>query len=228
MDNFHLVQMDVTDESSIASALEWLQHKEAQLDVLINNAGLGMAGPLENTSAEEVREIFETNVFGVLNVCRQAIDLLRRSDSPYLINITSIAGRVALPFRGIYSSSKFAVEGLTESLSMELRPFGIRVSIIEPGDFRTNINANRRVAKHVDHTLYNGTFDQTLEQINAHVQSAQDPILIARQVERILNTSKPKLRYIVATRVQRLSIQLKRLLPGRKFERMLMGHYDLD
>lgn len=228
LDNFSLVKMDVTDEESIKHALSFIEAKHGRLDVLVNNAGLGMAGPLESTTYEEAREIYETNVFGVLNVCRQAIPLLRKAGTSNLINITSIAGRVALPFRGIYSSSKFAVEGLTESLSMELRAFGIRVSIVEPGDFKTNINQNRRISQQVDSEVYNGAFERTLVKIKEEVSTARDPKVIAQTIERILRARKPKLRYIVGTPMQRLSIRLKNLLPARSFERLLMGHYELD
>lgn len=228
LDNFTLVKLDVTDEETIGQALSYIHDKHGKLDVLINNAGLGMAGPLESTTYAEALEIYQTNVFGVLNVCRQAIPLLRKSEAAYLINITSIAGRVALPFRGIYCSSKFAVEGLTEALSMELKSSGIRVSIVEPGDFKTNINQNRRITGTGDSEVYNGAFERTLDKIKEEVNTARDPKVIAETVARILRSRKPKLRYIVGTPVQRLSIRLKNMLPARAFERMLMGHYDLD
>lgn len=226
-DGFRTLQLDVTSESSIQKALAYVQEHEGKLDVLINNAGLGMAGPIENTTTEEAKNIFNTNVFGVLNMCRLAVPMLRQSQSPYLINVTSIAGKLALPFRGIYAASKHAVEGMTESLSMELHPFGIRVCIIEPGDFNTDINQRRIIASHVDKSLYNGAFDQTLAQINKEVSQAPAPHAIAKTVERILKTSSPRLRYVVGSPIQRLSIHIKKLLPGRRFESMLMKHYRL-
>lgn len=228
LDNFRLVKMDVTDESSVQGALAFIKKTAGRLDVLVNNAGLGMAGPLENSSVDEVREIFETNVFGVLNVCRNAIPFLRASKSSYIVNITSIGGRVALPFRGVYCSSKFAVEGITETMSMELKPFGIKVCLIEPGDFKTNINANRRVSKNVDRDLYNGKFDDTLAQINEEVTTAADPVLIGKRVLKIINNPSPKLRYKVATFQQKMSVTLKRFLPDRWFEKLIMNHYDLN
>lgn len=226
--NFKLVRLDVTDENSIQNAIEYIIQEEGHLDILVNNAGLGMLGPLENTSTDEAREIFETNVFGILSVCRNATPHLRKSANPYIINITSIGGRVALPFRGVYCSSKFAVEGLTEALSMELQTFGIRVCLIEPGDFKTNINANRRISQNLDKYLYGDRFGQVLARVNAEVNHASDPILIGKKVLKIINSPNPKLRYKVATFKQKLSITLKRFLPGRIFERMMMKHYDLN
>lgn len=226
--NFKLVRLDVTDENSIQNAIEYIIQEEGQLDILVNNAGLGMLGPLENTSTDEAREIFETNVFGILSVCRNATPHLRKSANPYIINITSIGGRVALPFRGVYCSSKFAVEGLTEAMSMELQTFGIRVCLIEPGDFKTNINANRRISQNLDKYLYGDRFGQILARVNAEVNHASDPILIGKKVLKIINSPNPKLRYKVATFKQKLSITLKRFLPGRIFEKMMMKHYDLN
>ncbi|MDG1159075.1 MAG: SDR family oxidoreductase [Flavobacteriales bacterium] len=221
----HMISMDVCDPNSVSNALKIIQSEAGKLDVLVNNAGLGMAGPLESTSQEEAEEIFSTNVFGVLNVCRAAVPLMRNGGG-HIINITSIGGRFGLPYRGIYCSSKFAVAGLSETLSMELRQFGIRVCILEPGDFKTNINNNRKVAKAVDHEVY-PRFKQALEQVNHEVSSAQDPVLIAKQIEKIIFKRKPRLYYQVATPTQRLSVFLKRILPGRLFERLIMTHYNM-
>lgn len=223
----NMLQVDVTDETSILSAISEIKAKHGALDVLINNAGLGMAGPIESTSAQEVEEIFNTNVFGVFNVCRAAIPLMRDSGGGNIINITSIAGHFGLPYRGVYCSSKFAVEGFSESLSMEIKKFGIEVSIIEPGDFKTSINQNRRLAQNVDEKTY-PNFKSALEQVNQEVEHAQDPILIAHKIEKIIKTKKPSLYYQVGTPVQKLSIFLKRILPSRTFERMIMKHYKMN
>ena len=228
LENFTLVNMDVTAEDSISQALDYILKENGPIDVLVNNAGLGIAGPLENTTDEEAKKVFETNVFGVLNVCRACIPILRDNGGGNIINITSIGGMVGLPFRGIYCSSKFAVEGITETLSMEVRAFNIHVSIIEPGDFKTNINENRLISKDIDSLSYDGTFDRALNQINSEVAGARNPIHIARQVHRIIQSKYPRLRYRVATPTQRLSVFLKRIMPGRLFEKMLMKHYHLD
>ena len=222
-----MLKVDVTDEESILSAISEIKTRHGALDVLINNAGLGMAGPIESTSAQEVEEIFNTNVFGVFNVCRAAIPLMRDSGGGNIINITSIAGHFGLPYRGIYCSSKFAVEGFSESLSMEIKKFGIEVSIIEPGDFKTSINQNRRLAQNVDEKTY-PNFRSALNQVNREVENAQDPILIAHKIEKIVKTKKPSLYYQVGTPVQKLSIFLKRILPSRTFERMIMKHYKMN
>ena len=222
---FEILQMDVTDEQSVQTTIESIIQKHGRLDVLINNAGLGMAGPLENTSDEEAKNIFDTNVFGVLNTCRHAVPHLRKSEG-YMINITSIAGVFGLPFRGIYSSSKSAVETISECYSLELKPHNVKVAVIEPGDFKTKINENRITSAQVNVEAY-PRFKTVLQQIHDEVDSALDPILIGKCVERILNDSSPKLRYQVATPIQKMSVLLYRFLPGRFFEKLLAKHYGL-
>lgn len=220
------LRMDVTDEPSVISGIEYILQHSGRLDVVVNNAGLGIVGPVESISNEEVEMIFRTNVYGVLNVCRHTAPLLRKQGSGYIINITSIAGAVGLPFRGIYSSSKFAVEGLTESLSQELSGFGVKVCLIEPGDFRTNINQSRKVPTFIDEA-YQPACANTLAQVNREVGHAPTPEPVATCVWDIIHTPSPRLRYRVATFTQKLSVTLKRLLPGRWFEAIIKRYYKL-
>lgn len=219
------VKLDVTDEESIQRAVNQIIKNHNRLDVLINNAGLGMAGPLEDTSDNEARTIYNTNVFGVLNTCRICAPHLRSSRG-MIINITSIGGVFGLPFRGIYCSSKFAVEGISEVLSMELKPHGVRVVLLEPGDVKTNINANRINSANVDHSAY-PHFKSVLDQIHREVDHALDPETIALNVAQIILKQNPKLRYRVATPRQKLSIALNVLLPGRWFEKLISRHYGI-
>lgn len=223
--SFSMLQMDVTDQSSVNAAVQHIVTAHKRLDVLINNAGLGMAGPLESSSDQEARTIFDTNVFGVLNTCRAASQYLRETKG-MIINITSIGGAFGLPYRGIYCSSKFAVEGISEALSMEMRPHGVRVVIVQPGDFKTNINSNRLNAASIDHSVY-PEFEAVLNQVNTEVSAAQDTSVIAKAVARIVMKQKPRLRYRVATPLQRLSLFLNSVLPGRLFEGMLSRHYGI-
>jgi NAD(P)-dependent dehydrogenase (short-subunit alcohol dehydrogenase family) len=219
------ITLDVTDESSIQMAVDRIISEQGRLDVLINNAGLGMAGPLENTSDLEARLIYNTNVFGVLNTCRIAAPHLRAMRG-MIINITSIGGVFALPYRGIYCSSKFAVEGISEGLSLELKPHGVRVVLLQPGDVKTNINANRVNSAYVDHAAY-PRFSAVLDQVHREVDHALEPETIAINVAKIISKKNPKLRYRVATPTQKLSIALNALLPGRWFEKLISRHYGI-
>lgn len=226
-DGFEMICMDVTDENAVVLGIEHIRKAAGKLDVVVNNAGLGMVGPVELVSDAEAREIFETNVFGVLNVCRHVLPLMRSSGGGHIINITSIAAQMGLPFRGIYSSSKFAVEGFSESLSQEVRQFGIKVSIIEPGDFKTNINQNRRVAARVNQSVYQDQQAIVLNQINREVSASRTPEAIGYRIASIIEMNNPRLRFRVATLMQRFSITLMRILPSRVFEKLVMKHYKI-
>ncbi|MFN8864404.1 MAG: SDR family oxidoreductase [Flavobacteriales bacterium] len=223
---FEIIQMDVTKEDQVKAGIERIRNQAGRIDVIVNNAGLGMIGPVESISDAEVRGIFDTNVFGVLNVCRYAIPALRDAGGGYLINITSIAGQMGLPFRGIYSSSKFAVEGFTESLSQEVRQFGIKVCLIEPGDFRTNINESRRVASAI-HPAYSDQCEVVLHQVCEEVSHARTPEVIGHLVNGIIHDPNPALRYRAANLLQRFSLTLMRVLPDRWFETIIMRYYRL-
>lgn len=221
------LQMDVCDENSVYKAMDYIRQKDGQIFGLINSAGLGMTGSVEFTSDKEARALFDTNVFGVLNVCRAAIPLMRPQRDGYIINITSIAAQMGLPYRGIYSSSKFAVEGFTESLSMEVSRFGIKVCIIEPGDFRTGIN-NHRMRAAADDTVYYGTLHHDiLEQVRHEVSDAPTPEVIGKRVIKILSDPKPRLRYRIASPKALLSYRLMRTLPSRWFEAIIRKYYKL-
>lgn len=227
LDNFKLIELDVTNEASIKRALELIKKRETRLDILINNAGLSIAGPVEETSLEEIQKIFNTNVFGVLSTSKLCLPLLRESRG-YIINISSLAGEIALPFRSVYSSSKFALEGLTESLSMEVSSFGIKVIMIQPGDLNTSINQNRAISTVAPDSVYHKTFSKHLKEVEEEMDTSMDPAVIGKLIIRILNEKKPKLRYQVGTFTQKASTTIKKVLPNRIFEKILKKHFHLD
>lgn len=218
------IPLDVTDEQSVQKAIQFIIEKENRIDVVINNAGLGMIGAVENTTDAEVRKIFDTNVNGVLNICRHVLPIMRKQRSGHIINVTSIAGLMGLPFRGIYSASKHAVEGFSESLSQEVRTFGIKVIVIEPGDFKTNINQNRLNASKSE-GAYHSFESKVLEQINHEVSFAPDPEIIGVVIKKILKKKKPRLRYKVATPFQKFSVLIRDVIPDRWFESLVMKFY---
>jgi NAD(P)-dependent dehydrogenase (short-subunit alcohol dehydrogenase family) len=225
-EGYRMLPMDVRHEDQVQSVLQKIVSEQGRIDAVVNNAGLGLLGSVENITNEEVKAIMETNVHGVLNVCRNAIPLLREASGGTIINITSLAGLIGLPFRGIYSASKFAVEGFTESMSQEVQQFGIRVCIVEPGDFKTNINSSRMLATNVT-GHYRRQHDETLRRVNEEVSSARDPEIVGHLVQQILLSSSPKLRYKIATPSQHMAIFLKRILPGRWFEKIVMKFYGM-
>lgn len=227
--DFHFLKLDVRDEKSINTAIEYVFEKEGRIDILINNAGLGMIGALEDTSIEESKAIFETNVFGLHAMCNAVIPIMRKQKSGLIINTSSIAGVVGLPYRGIYNATKHAIEGFSEALSMELRPFNITVIILEPGDFRTNINTNRKIAKKAldPSSPYYESFHRTLDQVYEEIETAWTPDKIANDVERIVKYKHPRLRFISAPLKQKLSIIMHKVLPARLFESIISYFYNV-
>jgi len=214
-----MIYMDVDDEGSVNQAIRTLLEKAGRLDVVINNAGFALMGAVEDTSIEEAKAQMETNFFGVLRVCRAVLPVMRKQGSGYLINISSLAGVLGLPFSGLYSASKFALEGMSESLRLELRRFGVRVVLVEPGDFRTQLPAKRRIARASGkNDAYRAAFAQFQTAQEKDEAKAPTPEPVAYLIERILRSRAPGLRYSVGMIGQRVVVPLKRLLPQHLFE----------
>jgi len=140
-------QLDVTSEQSVDNAISAIVEEEGQIDVLVNNAGYGLMGPAEELTIDEFRDQFETNVFGVLRTTKKVLPVMRRNKQGTIINLSSIVGKIGIPVMSGYVSSKFALEGLMESMRYELEPFGIRVVLVEPGVIKTNFLTSSVFAK---------------------------------------------------------------------------------
>ncbi|WP_106794910.1 SDR family oxidoreductase [Aquimarina sp. Aq78] len=224
---FTLLELDVADTNSIESAIATIEQKHGRLDVLINNAGAGITGPIEEIPNEEIVRNFTTNYFGPINVTKAVLPVMRKQGSGLIINITSIAGYMGLPYRGIYSASKAALEMTTEAWRMELKSFNIRMTNVAPGDFATNIAAGRYHAPVIENSPYEKSYGDTLKLMDSHVDSGNDPLEMAEAVFKIIKNKKPKVHYKVGAFMQKFSIVLKRILPDRVYEKMLMNHYKL-
>lgn len=224
---FPLIQLDVTNPESIRMAVQELMKKVDRIDVLINNAGVGITGPIEETPEEEMKYAFETNLFGPINVAKEIIPYMRKQGSGHIINITSIAGYMGLPYRGIYSASKAALEITMEAMRMEILQFGIVMSNVAPGDFATNIAAGRYHAPVVQGSPYEKVYKRTLELMNEHVDDGTDPVEMAKAIDKIINSANPKIHYRIGAPLQKLSVFLKKILPGKTYENMLLKHYKL-
>ncbi len=222
--DFKLLQMDVRDFDSITAALQSLLEKEGRLDVLINNAGIGITGPLEETPTKEILKAFDTNFNGPLNVIKAVLPQMRIQNNGLIINITSIAGYMGLPFRGIYCATKGALEIITESYRLETKKFGIYFTSLAPGDFATNIASGRYHAPVVKDSPYEEAYQKTLSSIDEDVDNGGNPLEVAKKVLHIINTKNPKVHYRVGSFLQRFSIVLKRILPGKVYEKLLLNH----
>ncbi|NNK17750.1 MAG: SDR family oxidoreductase [Maribacter sp.] len=225
--DFDLLELDVRNTKTINKAIAELMEKEGRLDVLINNAGVGITGPIEETPHEEILKTFETNFHGPLHMIKAVLPEMRKQGSGLVINITSIAGYMGLPYRGIYSATKGALEITTEALRMEIKNFGIHMTNLAPGDFATNIASGRYHAPVLADSPYAEPYDHTLALINEDVDNANDPIEVAQMVYKIMKAKKPKVHYKVGSFMQKFSLTLKSLLPDKVYEKLLLNHYKL-
>ena len=224
---FPLLALDVTNAESITQAIKQVITKEGRIDVLVNNAGVGITGPIEDIPDNAIRANFETNFFGPIQVIKTVLPFMRIQNSGLIINITSIAGYMGLPFRGIYSASKGALELLTEALRMELKPFNIKMTNVAPGDFATNIAAGRYHAPLLKDSPYAHTYSTSLKLMDSHVNDGSNPEIMAKAIFKIINTPNPKVHYKIGAFMQKFSIVLKRILPDKVYEQLLMRHYKL-
>lgn len=220
------LKLDVGDDASAARAIESIRAREGRLDVLVNNAGFGIAGAIEDTSIDEAREQFEVNFFGILRMCRAALPIMREQKAGYIVNIGSIGGLIAIPFQGFYSASKFALEGFSESLRLEVRPFGIHVVLIEPGDHRTSFTQNRRSTRgSAAGSPYRNRFERAVARMASDEQGGPSPEGIARLLHHVLNHPNPRLRYTVGPAAQRAAVWIKRIMPYAVMEKIMQGYY---
>ena len=227
LDGIALLPLDVTKKESINTLVESVIARSGRIDYLINNAGMGITGPIEETPDDEMRRVFETNYFGALEMIRAVLPTMRTQQSGMIINITSIAGYMGLPYRGIYSATKGALGITSEAYRMELKQFNIKMTTVAPGDFATNIAAGRYHAPIVKGSAYETAYANTLKLMDDHVDSGMDTQIMAKVVYRIMQNKNPKVHYRVGYFMQKFSIVLKRLLPDTWYERLLLNHYKL-
>ncbi|MBT8270342.1 MAG: SDR family oxidoreductase [Bacteroidia bacterium] len=225
--DFNLIALDVTDEQSVERCIAEVMDQAGRIDVLINNAGAGITGPFEEVPNSEIRKNLETNFIGPVSMMKAVLPIMRNQNSGKIINITSIAAYMGLPFRGIYSSGKAALEVLTEAIRMEVKAFNIEVTNLAPGDFATNIAAGRFHSEVDPNSAYGETYGRILNEINEHVDSGRDPLEVAKAVEKIIRMRHIKPHYTVGAFVQKFSVVLKSILPQKTFEKLLLRHHKL-
>jgi len=226
-DQVHILKMDLTDHASIKNAVYAVFKTEGRIDVLINNAGMHTGGPIETSSIENIRLQMDTNFMGMVLLTREVLPIMRQQGGGKIINISSIGGLMGLPFQAFYSASKFAIEGFSEALRMEVRSFNIKVILINPGDFHTNNSSNRRnfLTSLTGEDPYKDQFGKTLTVIEKDEGNGWDPVILARKLSKIVDQENPRQSYIIASFEQKLAVLLKYLLPGKIFMRILCDHY---
>jgi len=224
----NLLQMDLLNLDSITNTVSTVMQREGRIDVLINNAGMHTGGPVETLPLEFVKMQMDTNFLGLVHLTREVLPVMRKQGSGTIINFGSIGGLMGLPFQGFYSASKFAIEGFSEALRMEVKQFNINVVVINPGDFHTSNSANRRgFLADSEEDPYKKQFEKTLSIIESDEAKGWAPEILAKKMVKIVECKNPKQRYVIASLEQKLAVVLKYILPGKLFGKILESHYGI-
>lgn len=224
----HKMYLDVTSPESIEKLVHKIIQREGRIDVLVNCAAILVLGSVEEITVEEFHRVLDTNLYGDMRMCRAVLPFMREQRKGLIINFSSGAGLVGLPFQSAYSSSKFAIEGFSEVLRWEVKNFGIDVVIVEPGDSKFGSSAYRLQAKNacLDSSPYLSNFKTVTEKFSSDEANGSDPLKTARRVYKIITKSKPGIRYNVFHSVEKLLL-LKLILPWRIAESIFFGYYNL-
>lgn len=224
-EGIELIHLDVRREESVHSAVRAVIDQTGRIDVLINNAGVALIGSSEETSIEEARQLFETNFFGVLALTQQVVSVMREQRSGRVVNISSVVGFLPAPYMAIYAASKHAIEGYSESLDHELRKFGIRVAVVEPGFTRTNLGKNgQTVAQPL--ASYAGDRALALEAIAKAIDKGDEPTTVASVVLKAVTDREPRLRY-PAGREAKLLSRLRKWAPAKLLDKGIRKQFGL-
>ncbi|MGE5750965.1 MAG: SDR family NAD(P)-dependent oxidoreductase [Nitrospirota bacterium] len=224
--DYELLSLDVRSDESVRRCVDAVLARTGRLDVLINNAGYELAGALEETTVAEAKAQFETNFFGIVRMTNAVLPVMRKQREGRVINVSSLAGLVAVPFHGIYSASKYAVEGYTEALRQEVKRFNILVSLIEPGFFSTNLarSAQRSANSIIDYADMRRRAETVFRE---SVQRARGPEVVAAVILSVVNSRSPLLRYRIGTEAVWLP-RVKAMMTQKGFENGVRKTFQLD
>lgn len=220
--SLEFVQLDVTNEESVRIAVQTIQDDKDRIDVLVNNAGYGLSGAFEDLSIDEIKTQFETNFYGLIRTTQAVLPIMRKQRSGIIVNISSGAGRFGYPMGSAYVSTKFAIEGLSESLSFEVEPFGIKVILIEPGMIRTNFSSASVLAKKsLDPNSPYARIMKNMEKgIKQLLENASSSQLVANITFEAISSDKPRLRYLAGKDVEQW-IEAKKKMTDEEFHNMI-------
>jgi short-subunit dehydrogenase len=220
-----VIQLDVNDDASLRNSIEKVGSENERIDVLVNNAGYGLVGAFEDLSVEEIKSQFETNFFGVIRLTQQVLPIMGKQKSGTIVNVSSGAGRIGFPGMSAYVSSKFALEGLSESMSYELEPFGIKVVIIEPGVIRTNFKKNSVMSKkslnNSSISPYSSIIQKIDSSISSMVEHATLPEEVAKAILHAVISNNPELRYLVGNDIIMMA-ETRKSMSDKDFRKMMM------
>ena len=222
-----LVTLDVTSDGSVAACVDAVLSDAGRIDVLVNNAGYGLAGSIEDTTVEEAAAQFDTNFFGAVRVTRAVLPVMLRQGRGRIISVTSLAALVSLPYQPYYSASKWALEGWAEALRHELAGTGVDACTVLPGDFRTGFTEERVLAADARSGRHADRMGAVLGIYERDERSGADPADVGRLLSRLVAARRVRPRHLVGARSQTYGASLKRVLPGPLFERLVRSTYSL-
>ena len=219
--SIEILELDVDSEESVNRAIKTVSEKKGRIDVLVNNAGYGMWGTVEDVSIDEFKEQFETNFFSIIRLIQKVAPIMRKQSSGNIVNISSVAGRIGFPVSPAYISSKFALEGLSESLRFELMPFGINVIIIEPGVIKTNFFDSMKMSeKSQQDSTYKEITDKVISGVKMMAEMGTHPKEVADVVIKTLGEEKPLPRYVIGNDAM-MFLEAKKMKTDMEFENYL-------
>lgn len=223
----HYLKVDVRHREAVQNAVQQMVKQEGRIDVLINNAGMGIGGPVEFATEEEIREQMDANFMGLVHFVTAVLLIMRKQGKGKIVALSSIGGVMGLPFQGFYSASKFAIEGYCEALRLEVQQFGIQVVVMRPGDFSTGFTASRKKTVNADAMQVYRSYAESMGKVEHDETGGLKPQVLARKISQIIREKNPRHGYVVASLEQRLSVFLKRVLPARWFAKILGNYYKL-
>jgi len=226
--SFKPIELDVTNDASVKAAIDKIIKAEGKIDVLVNNAGNGVTGPAYAMPVDFAKKQFEVNFFGVVRVSTEVLPKMIEAKQGLVVNISSLAGLFGLPYQGMYSASKYAIEGYSQSLRMELRNTGVKVVLINPGDFKSDFTQNRdKVPFPLKNEKLEAEYNTAVASMEKDESVGASPDIIGKQLVKIVEASNPSHRYLVGALGQTIAVTLKSILPGGLFEKLMNDHYGI-
>lgn len=222
---FTTIPTDITDNEQVKNAVHQILDKENRVDVLINNAGMGMVGAVEDSDKERIIKLFNLNLVGAVQMMSAVMPKMREQGKGMIINVSSIGSEMGLPFRGFYSASKSALDKVVEAMRYEVSPWNVEVCTLHLGDIKTNI-AENRIKTEVS-APYKTIFEKVYALMNAHVDSGTEPIEVAEYVEKLLGKRKWKAHYYFGKLGQKIGVPLKWILPQNFYESLMKKYNGL-
>ena len=221
------IRADAQAAEDCEAAVRQVVEAEGRIDVFINNAGMGIGGPLEFSSLEDAERQMDVNWMGMVRFLHYVLPVMRRQGGGKIICFSSIGGLMGLPFQGLYSASKFAIEGYCEALRLETKPFGVSVVVIRPGDFSTGFTSSRKKQTSEEALKAYPAYKQAIGKVEKDERGGLEPKVLARKIGKVIRMRHPRHVYVVSSFEQRLSVLLKRILPAEWFSPILGSYYGL-